>query len=149
MSAMTVWLPAAAIAVPAQAAEMIPQPIALLQGLDKTTARVSRFDAPVGAEVHFGTLSIIVRSCRRSAPEDTPDNAAFLQISEKRPGENQVQLFSGWMFSSRPALAALENPVYDVNLLECKGAAPPAATANPPTPAAPAPPAAPRGKTPR
>ena len=30
-------------------------------------------------------------------------------------------MFSGWMFASSPALSALEHPVYDVNLLDCKG----------------------------
>jgi hypothetical protein len=121
-------------------AEMTPQPIAVLQGLDKITARISRFEAPVGQAVTFGTLSIVVRDCRRSAPEDQPENAAFIEIYENRPGEAKSRLFSGWMFSSTPALSALEHPVYDVNLLECKGAG------GSPPPAAPAP-APPPGKS--
>ena len=67
-----------------------------------------------------------MRDCERSAPEDRPENAAFLEIYEERPGEARERLFAGWMFSSSPALSALEHPVYDVTLLECKGAAPPA-----------------------
>ena len=129
------------------AAAMTPEPIAVLQGLDKITARVSRFDVPVGKRANFFTLSIEVRECQRSAPEDRPENAAFVEIYENRPGEEKSRLFSGWMFSSSPALSALEHPVYDVNLLECK--APPGA---PPPPAAPAPPKPPpksRGNTAR
>ena len=131
----------------AAAAEMIEQPTAQLQGLDKTTARISKFDAPVGTEVHFGTLSILVRTCQRTPPEVTPENAAFLEIFEIRPGEQKEKLFSGWMFSSSPALSALEHPVYDVNLLECKGTArsPPLA----PAPAAPKSSGRSRGKTAR
>ena len=141
----------AATSLPAastQAADMIEEPIAHLQGLDKTTARVSQFDAPVGAEVHFGTLSILVRACRRSPPEATPENAAFVEIYEARPGEAKEKLFSGWMFSSSPALSALEHPVYDINLLGCKGAAPPSPPP-PPSNAAPssAPPSPPPGNT--
>lgn len=135
-----------AFASVASAADMIEQPIAHLQGLDKTTARISQFDAPVGKDVHFGTLTILVRSCQRSPPEATPENAAFLEIHETRPGEPTEKLFSGWMFSSSPALSALEHPVYDVNLLECTGATPPAAP--PPSPA-PAPPGNSRGKSAR
>jgi hypothetical protein len=123
------------------AVEMTPEPSAVMQGLDKITARVSRFDAPVGTPVKFGTLSIVVRDCERSAPEERPENAAFLQIYETRPGEEQVRLFSGWMFSSSPALSALEHPVYDVNLLECKG------PAGSPPPAAPPPSPKPAGKS--
>ncbi|HEX3864699.1 MAG TPA: DUF2155 domain-containing protein [Stellaceae bacterium] len=131
------------------AAEMIASPVAVMQGLDKITARISRFEVPVGQSVAFGTLSVVVRDCERSAPEDRPENAAFVEIYESRPGEDKKQLFSGWMFSSSPALSALEHPVYDVNLLECK--APPAA----PPPIAPSstPPAksptSPKGKTAR
>jgi hypothetical protein len=120
---------------------MTAEPIAVMQGLDKITARVSRFDAPVGSPVTFGSLSIVVRDCEKSAPEERPENAAFLEIYETRPGEERRRLFSGWMFSSSPALSALEHPVYDVNLLECKGAAAP-----PPPP--PPPPVSPSGKSP-
>ena len=98
--------------------------VAVLQGLDKTTARISKFDAPVGKAVRFGTLVITVRACIKHPPEEEPESAAFLQIDEVRQGErNSVvsqQVFSGWMFASSPALSALENPIYDVGVLDCK-----------------------------
>ena len=103
-------------------AETIAEPVALLQGLDKITARVSKFEAPVGTPVPFGTLLIRVRDCEKSPPEETPENAAFLEIDEVRPGEVNLRVFSGWMFSSNPALSALEHPVYDVNVLDCSAA---------------------------
>jgi hypothetical protein len=114
---------ALAIAMPSWAsAETISEPVALLQGLDKITARVSKFDAPVDTAVRFGTLSIRVRDCEKNPPEETPESTAFLEIDELRPGEAGVRLFSGWMFASSPALSALEHPVYDVNLLDCRKA---------------------------
>jgi hypothetical protein len=128
----------------AASAAMIPEPIAILQGLDKISARTSKIEAPVGSTVHFGTLSIEVRDCEQSPPEDSPENAAFLQIYETPPGEDTKRLFSGWMFSSSPALSELEHPVYDVTLLACKAPNAPA-----PAPAAPTPPPSPRGKTQR
>jgi len=103
-------------------AETIAEPVALLQGLDKITARVSKFEAPVGTPVRFGTLSIRVRDCEKNPPEEEPESAAFLEIDEFRPGEVNLRVFSGWMFASSPALSALEHPVYDVNLLDCKTA---------------------------
>jgi hypothetical protein len=112
-----------AMALPSLAsAEMIAEPVALLQGLDKITARVSKFEAPVGSPVRFGTLSIRVRDCEKAPPEDPPESAAFLEIDELRPGEDRVRVFSGWMFASSPALSALEHPVYDVNVLDCRTA---------------------------
>jgi hypothetical protein len=122
-----------AIAMPSRAfAETIAEPVALLQGLDKITARVSKFEAPVGTPVRFGTLTIRVRDCEKNPPEETPESAAFLEIDELRPGEDRVRVFSGWMFASSPALSALEHPVYDVNVLDCRTASgsPPAPSGN-------------------
>jgi hypothetical protein len=110
------------VAAGAAGAAMIPEPAAVLQGLEKISARVSQIEAPVGTSVKFGTLSILVRDCEQSPPEDPPENAAFIQIYETPPGETTKRLFSGWMFSSSPALSGLEHPVYDVTLLGCKAA---------------------------
>ena len=123
---------AAVLAMPAQAA-MIPEPIVVLQGLDKVAAKVSQIEAPVGSSVTFGTLSILVRDCEAAPPDAPPDNVAFIQIYETPPGEQTKRLFSGWMFSSSPALSGLEHPVYDVTLLSCKAASAPAPPSVPPS----------------
>jgi hypothetical protein len=144
-----VMLGAALILAAATAtADTIPMPVALLQGLDKTTARVSDFAAPVGSTVHFGTLAITVRDCETNTPEETPDNEAFLQIYDERRDEPPKRVFSGWMFSSSPALSALEHPVYDITVLGCV-AANAAAPSKAPLPAAPLPDDSDTGKTPR
>ncbi|MDE2229284.1 MAG: DUF2155 domain-containing protein [Alphaproteobacteria bacterium] len=108
--------------------------VAVLQGLDKITARVSRFDAPIDQPVRFGTLLITVRACIKRPPEEPPETAAFLEIDEVRADGNSAatkRVFSGWMFASSPAISALEDPVYDVNVLDCKTdtAAPPSSPA--------------------
>lgn len=101
--------------------DMIPADIAVLQGLNKITARVSTFEVPVSKTVKFGTLEITARACKRTPPEDPPENAAFLEIREVKPEEHvDRKVFTGWMFSSSPALSAMEDPVYDVSVLKCK-----------------------------
>src|SRR5258708_18288511 len=97
--------------------------IAVLQGLDKTTARISTIEAPLDQSVRFGGLVITARACVKRPPEEPPETAAFLQIDEILPGSTSVsatRVFSGWMFKSSPALSALENPIYDVGVLDCK-----------------------------
>ena len=94
--------------------------VAVLQGLDKVTARISPIQAPIGEEVAFGTLVIIARTCRKRPPEETPETIAFLEIVDDKPGEPPQLVFSGWMFASSPALSALEHAVYDIWVVDCK-----------------------------
>ena len=114
----------AVMALPVLASAAHAESVAVLQGLDKTTARVSTFDAPVGQPVRFGRLVITARACVKHPPEEEPESAAFLQIDELRTDERNAvaaqRIFSGWMFASSPALSALENPIYDVSVLDCK-----------------------------
>ncbi|HZT18587.1 MAG TPA: DUF2155 domain-containing protein [Dongiaceae bacterium] len=106
-----------ALSLPAQAT---PMQTVVLRGLDKITAHVSTFEAPVGQTVSFGALRITARACDKHPPEETPESAAFLEVVEARPGESPRQLFSGWMFASSPALSAMDNPIYDLWVLDCK-----------------------------
>jgi hypothetical protein len=110
----------AALAQPS--APDIPYDIAVLQGLDKVTARIVTVEAPVGVPVHFGALEIIARACKKRRPEDLPESAAFLDIWELRPDEPAAGLFRGWMFASSPALSAMEHPVYDIWVQDCRNA---------------------------
>jgi hypothetical protein len=98
--------------------------VALLQGLDKVTARVSPLRAPIGVPTEFGTLEIVARACRGTPPTEPPESAAFLEIRELPPASEPdappTKLFSGWMFASSPAVSALEHPVYDVWVIGCE-----------------------------
>ena len=95
-------------------------PVAVLQGLDKITARVSTFEIEVGKLGFFGVLSIKVKSCKKKPPMEPPEKVAFLVINDLKPGEKMIEVFKGWMFASSPSLHGLEHPVYDVWVLDCK-----------------------------
>ena len=98
---------------------------AVLQGLDKITARISTFEVPINQTAEFGSLEITVRRCDKTPPEEPPESAAFLEIVDNRPDSPSVLLFSGWMVASSPAVSALEHPVYDVWVTDCKPDLPP------------------------
>lgn len=93
---------------------------AVLQALDKVSARVQRIEAPLGKAVTFGSLQIIARDCQKTPPEDQPEVAAYLEITDTLEVARKV--FNGWMFASSPALSAMEHPVYDVQVLDCMNA---------------------------
>ena len=102
-----------------------PGSIVVLRGLDKVTARTRDFEVAIGDTVQFGELSITAQYCRKRPPEETPETYAFLQINDRRTDGFCVdvegeQIFSGWMFASRPAQNPLEHAVYDVWVIDCR-----------------------------
>ncbi len=100
-------------------ADMTDFPVAVLQSLDKTTARTVVFEARVGGTVKFGPLYIKIQACRKAPPIEQPEAAAFLQIWEVTPKEESKWVFSGWMFASSPSLSPMDHPVYDVWVKDC------------------------------
>jgi len=101
-------------------AERTDQPEIKLQALNKSTARTVTLTAKVGETIEYGSLFIKTQACRKSDPLDPPENAAFLQIWEVPIGREKSEwAFSGWMFSSSPAVSAMDHAVYDVWVLNC------------------------------
>lgn len=97
----------------------------VLRALDKVTATTEDFTVKVGGELEYGSLRVAVKRCEKKPPEEIPATWAFIQVFDKRTdGEGEelggAKVFSGWMMAERPAISALEHPVYDVWLLDCQ-----------------------------
>ena len=105
---------------PAMAQSWVPQRVARLQALDKVTARVTVVEARVGETARFGTLSITVRACHARTPDEVPDAAVWMQITDARAPAGAPPAFQGWMFANAPGVSMLEHPVYDIRALECR-----------------------------
>jgi len=100
------------------------QPVVILRGLDKITARISEISVPVGEEGRFGSLLIKPQYCRQRSPIETPETFAYLDIYQQRSGQDDSLVFSGWMVASNPALNPLEHSVYDVWVMSCSAVVP-------------------------
>ncbi len=92
---------------------------ARMQAMDKITGHVTEIDVPVNGIANFGSFSILARKCVTHSPEETPEDTAFIDVVDNYESDNPVNIFKGWMFSSTPALSAVEHPIYDVWLLKC------------------------------
>ena len=103
------------------AAEWIDGESVVVQGLDKITARITTLTTSIDAPLRFGTLELTVNRCAFRPPEEPPENVAFLTVFDRGhdPSLAPKPVFAGWMFSSSPAVSAMEHPVYDITLLKC------------------------------
>lgn len=90
-----------------------------LQATNKVTARTELIDAPIGGVTRFGTIEITPHKCWRSGSNEAPENAALMDVSEIKQGEQPVHVFTGWMMSSTPGLSSLEHPSYDISVVAC------------------------------
>ena len=91
----------------------------VLGALNKVSGKISEIQAEDNNEIFFGTLKIIVRTCKKSLPEDPPENSAFIEIWDKKIDKEEKKIFSGWMFSSSPSISAVDHAVYDVWVIDC------------------------------
>ena len=90
-------------------------------GSTRSPARIISFEVAANETVQFGSLQITERACYTRPPTEAPQTTTFLEVDEVDAANNFKRIFSGWMFASSPGLHALEHPVYDVWLVDCKG----------------------------
>ena len=117
-----VSLLALAVAVSASPAfaQRIENSVAVFAALDKVTARISKLEAPLGQTVTFGSLKLTPRVCYSRPATEQPKTTSFVEVDETLLSGQEKRLFAGWMFAESPGLHAIEHPVFDVWLTECK-----------------------------
>jgi hypothetical protein len=115
----------------------IANPTAVFSGLDKITGRIISFDVAINETVRFGALEVTPRACYTRPPTETPNTDGFIEVDELTLQGELRRIFDGWMFAASPGLNAVEHPIYDVWLTDCKGGTPTVTAESPPEPAAP------------
>jgi hypothetical protein len=113
-------LAATGLAVSHAAGERISNPVAEFAGIDKITGRIITFDVYIDETVQFGALQVTPRVCYSSAEGEEPMTDSFVEVDEITLDRTIRRIFTGWMFAESPGLNAVEHPVYDVWLKDCK-----------------------------
>jgi hypothetical protein len=120
---LAVALAAAAASValaPVAKAARIENPVAVFSGIDKITGRITNFDVYIGETVQFGALQVTPKVCYSRDDTETQKVTTFVEVDEITLDRKIRRIFTGWMFADSPGLNAVEHPVYDVWLVECK-----------------------------
>jgi len=105
----------------AAANEFIDGETAVIRVMDKVSGRARTITAPVGQRTEFEKLEIMVRTCKSTQPFAAQDNFMFVEIAKRFTANTQPRrIFSGWMTASAPGDNPLQDPEYDLWLIECK-----------------------------
>ena len=112
--------------------QRIANPTAVFSGLDKITGRIISFDVAINETVQFGALQVTPRVCYSRPPTETPNTDAFVEVDEVTLQGEIKRIFTGWMFAASPGLHAVEHPIYDVWVTDCKGGQNPSVAEAPP-----------------
>ncbi len=99
----------------------VPNPAGVFAGLDKITGRITSFDVALNETVQFGALQVTPRACYTRPPTETPHTDAFIEVDEVTLQGEIRRIYTGWMFAASPGLHAVEHPIYDIWLTDCKG----------------------------
>ncbi|MHC5230515.1 DUF2155 domain-containing protein [Brucella sp. LJL56] len=101
-------------------AERITNPVAEFSGLDKVTGRITTFDVYINETVQFGALQVTPKVCYSRTENEAPRTDGFVEVDEITLDRKIRRIFTGWMFADSPGLNAVEHPIYDVWLKDCK-----------------------------
>ena len=99
-------------------AETIEKKYASFKLLNKTTNKVSTEDIIVGSKISWETLNIEVLYCGSTPPTEIPEDYVLIDVYDTINNEN-TNIYKGWMISSSPDVTPLENPIYDLWLVDC------------------------------
>ena len=99
-------------------AETIEKKYASFKLLNKTTNKVSTKDILVSSKISWETLNIEVLYCGSTPPTEIPEDYVLIDIYDTINNEN-TNIYKGWMISSSPDVTPLENPIYDLWLVDC------------------------------
>ncbi|WP_425314162.1 DUF2155 domain-containing protein [Shinella curvata] len=102
-------------------AARVENPVAAFSGIDKITGRITNFDVYIGETVQFGALQVTPKVCYSRDDTEAQKVTSFVEVDEITLDRKIRRIFTGWMFADSPGLNAVEHPVYDVWLVECKG----------------------------
>ena len=94
--------------------------VAEFSGIDKITGRIIRFDVYIDETVQFGALQVTPRVCYSRPITEKPKTTSFIEVDEITLDRKIRRIFTGWMFADSPGLNAIEHPVYDIWLNNCK-----------------------------
>ena len=99
-------------------AETIEKKYATFKLLNKTTNKVSTKDILVSSKILWETLNIEVLYCGSTPPTEIPEDYVLIDVYDTINNENS-NIYKGWMISSSPDVTPLENPIYDLWLVDC------------------------------
>jgi hypothetical protein len=104
----------------AQEGARIENKVAVFSGIDKITGRIIVFDVYIDETVQFGALQVTPKACYSRPITEKPKTTGFLEVDEITLDRKIRRIFTGWMFADSPGLNAIEHPVYDIWLKDCK-----------------------------
>ena len=99
-------------------AETIEKKYASFKLLNNTTNKVSTKDILVSSKISWETLNIEVLYCGSTPPTEIPEDYVLIDVYDTINNEN-TNIYKGWMISSSPDVTPLENPIYDLWLVDC------------------------------
>jgi hypothetical protein len=100
--------------------QRISNPTAVFSGLDKITGRIINFEAAIDETVQFGALQVTPRACYTRPATEIQNTTSFVEVDEITLAGDIKRIFTGWMFANSPGLHAVEHPIYDVWITDCK-----------------------------
>ena len=99
---------------------LMAQRVAVIGLLNKRNGDTRDITLKPGQATRIGDVVLRLRACERTAPwEPEQLTGAFVQVVVRGVDKHWRRTFSGWLYKERPALNAVQHPIYDVWTKSC------------------------------
>lgn len=96
------------------------QRVGVLGLLNKRNGETREVTLKPGQATRMGDVVLRLRACEQTAPwEQEQLTGAFVQVLVRGVDTHWRRTFSGWLYKERPALNAVQHPIYDVWTKSC------------------------------
>jgi len=99
---------------------------AVVQILNKTTAKSSIVELKINQKINLGTITLKARKCWQAPLEQKPETKILIEVFENKIIDSisqvieNTRIFYGWLFASSPSISGMEHPIYDITAISCK-----------------------------
>ena len=100
--------------------------VALVQILNKTTAKNLTVDLRIGQKINLGAITLKAHKCWQAPLEQKPETKILLEVFENKSLDSSSdhieysRIFYGWIFASSPSISGVQHPIYDIVAISCK-----------------------------
>ena len=92
---------------------------AKIVAINKIVANSQTLIVNINEPIFFHNLEVKLLKCFKNLDPYHEDSYGLFNLVEYKMNDDAKNIFQGWLISSSPSLSTLQNPIYEIFILDC------------------------------